>query len=465
MNVSQIRKATLRSYPTSLFLFLILMVVSIAVFFLSIRSHVENVTRETVLSDVARQGAHIESMLDAQFRALEAFASLIAEGDAFAGEDNLRVIRHIGEKGDFKLVALFDPDGNAYYNNGMSKKIAGRGYHQEAMAGNRAISDPLESMVDGGTRVILAVPVVRDGETIGALGGSYDVSALSHMMFKGMYGDSGFALIVSADGKVVACESGTRQGRFSTNADFFDYCRTLSFTGADTAQTLIDSLSARQSGYVRFSDEGERLSYMAYEPMDTGSWMLCYIAPVEKVHEPYAFIERSEIALAAVLALGVVLMLLWLWGQNHTSQKQLIDYAQTDPLTLVSNKASTEERINAWLTGAQREGMQAFFMLDIDHFKTINDVYGHAAGDEVLRRVSRMIREEFRADDIVGRIGGDEFVIFMKNIPFERIAAIHAQTLCTKARQLDVLGLGKEKISLSVGIAYAPMHGDTYRQL
>lgn len=465
VDVKQIRRTTLRGYLASLSLFLLLMVVSIAVFFLSIRDHVENVARETVLSDVVRQGAHIETMLETQFRSLEAFASMIAESDELTDERNLRIIRHIGEKCDFKLVALFDREGNATYNNGMRKKIASRGYYQIALEGNRAISDPLESVVDGGTRVILAVPVERDGEVIGVLGGSYDMNALSHMMFEGMYDGSGYAMIISAEGMVVACDSSANGGRFSANMDFFAYCRTLDYEGKDTAQTLIDRLSSRRSGYVRVSAQGERLSYMAYEPMDTGSWMLCYVAPVEKVHEPFEFIEKAEVALGIVLALGAGIMLLWLWSQNHSRQKQLIDFAQTDPLTLLSNKVSTEELINAWLASPQCSGMQAFFFLDIDHFKTINDVYGHAAGDEALRRVSRMMREEFRSDDIVGRIGGDEFVIFMKNIPFEQVAVIHAQTLCTKARQLEIEGIGKEKISLSIGIAYAPMHGEGYQQL
>lgn len=465
MNVHQIRRVTLRSYLTSLSLFLMLMVVSIAVFFLAIREHVENVARETILEDVARQGAHIESMLETQFGALEAFSSLIAEEDELICEENLRIVRHIAENCDFKLVALFDPMGNAYYNNGMSKKIASRGYFQEAMAGKRSVSDPLESMVDGGTRVILAVPVVRDGEVIGVLGGSYDVSALSHMIFEGMYDDSGYALIVNAEGKVVACDPTAQTGSLSANEDFFEYCQTLVYTGKDTADRLIEDLSSRQGGYVRVLARDEQLSYMAYEPMNTGSWMLCYVAPVEKVHESFRFIERAEMTLAAVLALGVGVMLLWLWSKNHYRQKQLINYAQTDPLTLISNKASTEERIDAWLSGTQRNSMQAFLMLDIDRFKTINDVYGHAAGDETLRRVSQMIRSEFRTDDIIGRIGGDEFVIFMKNIPHEQIAVFHAQSLCAKARELDVVGGGAGQISLSIGIAYVPVHGETYQQL
>lgn len=465
MNVGQIRKATLRSYLTSFSLFLALMVISIAVFFLSIRVHVESEARKTVLADVARQGAHIESMLDTQFCGLEAFASLMAEEEKVDCERNLRMLDHIAEHCEFKLAALFEADGNAHYNNGVDKSVGDRRYFREAMAGSRAISDPLQSMVDGVMRVILAVPIVRDGQVVGAMGGSYDVSALSHKMFEGMYGGTGYAIILSAEGKVIASDPGAQEGRFAANSDFFEVCRTLTYGGRDSAEQLIEGLSSRKSGYVRFTGLDGKLKYMAYEPMNTGNWMLCYVAPVEKVHESFEFIETAELFLVLVLALGAGVMLIWLWGQNHTSQKQLISYAQTDPLTRVSNKASTEERINDWLLSPQREGMQAFYFLDIDHFKTINDVYGHAVGDEALRRVSKLFGEEFRSDDIIGRVGGDEFVIFMKNIPFEQVAVLHAETLCEKARQMDIAGLGKGKITLSIGIAYAPAHGETYQQL
>lgn len=465
MDVVQIRRATLRSYLASLFLFLCLMVLSLIVFFFSVRNHVERETRQTVLLNVARESVHIESMLETQFHALEAFSALIAEGDTLTDSANLRVIHHISEKSDFKLVALIDAQGNAFYSNGENKNVSARRYFREAIAGQRSISDPLESMVDGSTCVILAVPVVRDGEVTGVLGGSYELSALSHMMFEGLYDDAGYAMILSADGKVIACDTDRQTAKLCANDNFFAYCDALTFTETDTAQSLIESLCARESGSVRFSAEGGELSYMAYEPMEIGSWMLLYIAPVDKVYEPFEFIERAEIVLAAVLALGCGLMLLWLWKQNHLSQRKLINYAQTDPLTSISNKASTEELISAWLAGPQRKGIQAFFFLDIDSFKTINDVCGHAAGDEVLRQVSRLMREEFRADDIVGRIGGDEFVIFMKNIPHTGIAVEHARILCDKVRELEIPDFGRGRISLSIGIAFAPDHGETYRRL
>ena len=63
-------------------------------------------------------------------------------------------------------------------------------------------------------------------------------------------------------------------------------------------------------------------------------------------------------------------------------------------------------------------------MIDIDHFKTINDTYGHAIGDEVLRRVATVIRDAVRPDDVAGRIGGEEFLAVLPDLPAEPSSAI-----------------------------------------
>lgn len=66
--------------------------------------------------------------------------------------------------------------------------------------------------------------------------------------------------------------------------------------------------------------------------------------------------------------------------------------------------------------------MHAFLILDMDCFKQINDVYGHAVGDIVLQKFGSLLRNTFRENDIVGRIGGDEFVVVMKNVQTKDIA-------------------------------------------
>ncbi len=92
--------------------------------------------------------------------------------------------------------------------------------------------------------------------------------------------------------------------------------------------------------------------------------------------------------------------------------------ATTDPLTGLNNRREYEKRFAHELARAQREDSPfSLAIVDLDFFKRINDTYGHAAGDEVLRTVARLCCEQLRAVDIAGRLGGEEFVILMPDTP------------------------------------------------
>lgn len=94
------------------------------------------------------------------------------------------------------------------------------------------------------------------------------------------------------------------------------------------------------------------------------------------------------------------------------SSRDLRREAQTDGLTGVLNKRTTEALINEILEQRPHE-KGTFIILDVDKFKEVNDHYGHAVGDIVLSTLGQTLRNYFRENDIIGRIGGDEFVIYM----------------------------------------------------
>lgn len=117
--------------------------------------------------------------------------------------------------------------------------------------------------------------------------------------------------------------------------------------------------------------------------------------------------------------------------------------AITDPLTGLFNRAGYIQKLEAaWLDWQQNDVPAALLVWDIDHFKSLNDQYGHAAGDKVLQSVSKKLRSSLRGDDIVARFGGEEFVMLLKNkglkegkIMANKIRAIIADTAFTYKNQ------------------------------
>ncbi len=153
---------------------------------------------------------------------------------------------------------------------------------------------------------------------------------------------------------------------------------------------------------------------------------------------------------------------------NVDSQKRELEAlefkATRDPLTGVYNKEVTIKKIDKFISG-NKDKTHMLMLVDLDDFKSINDTYGHLQGDRVLTHVTTRIKEVFSEGEIIGRIGGDEFVVFAGNITdVEEVlgkAAILKQALDLVYRS----GLISIKISGSIGVSIYPEAGIHYEQL
>jgi diguanylate cyclase (GGDEF)-like protein len=144
-------------------------------------------------------------------------------------------------------------------------------------------------------------------------------------------------------------------------------------------------------------------------------------------------------------------------ARNHGDQHQaLMDVSRADPLTGCLNRRGFEERAIAEIALATRRANQgAVLVLDVDHFKEVNDRHGHAAGDELLRWLVATMRDVLRPADAIGRIGGDEFAILISDIE-------PATALDMAARMAAEL---TRRQACSIGVATFPMDGIDLEEL
>jgi diguanylate cyclase (GGDEF)-like protein len=145
---------------------------------------------------------------------------------------------------------------------------------------------------------------------------------------------------------------------------------------------------------------------------------------------------------------------------------QLHDQAMRDSLTGLYNRRYLNDMLERELARARRETYPlSLMMIDLDHFKKVNDTYGHQAGDEVLKYFSGMLNERARAEDILCRYGGEEFLLLLPKMPLE-VARERAEQWRSDFQALTV-AVGEHRIqtTLSVGIAAYPDHGTTPDQL
>mgnify|MGYP000485306499 CR=1 FL=1 len=134
-------------------------------------------------------------------------------------------------------------------------------------------------------------------------------------------------------------------------------------------------------------------------------------------------------------------------------QEALVRQATTDPLTGLNNRRQYEELFALELGRARRKGQPlALCIIDLDHFKRVNDTWGHSAGDEVLRRVAQLCRDNFRSIDILGRLGGEEFVVLLPDTDLATAAHIarrFIETLAATAIVIDDRSIG---VTATVGV-------------
>jgi diguanylate cyclase (GGDEF)-like protein/PAS domain S-box-containing protein len=152
--------------------------------------------------------------------------------------------------------------------------------------------------------------------------------------------------------------------------------------------------------------------------------------------------------------------------ERKQAETRLQYIARHDQLTDLPNRELFHDRLELALGKARCEYEHlALLYIDLDRFKQVNDTYGHAIGDLLLRDVAQRIRGCVRESDTVGRVGGDEFVVLLNTIKLHAHAATIAEKIRAALDQpFEVAGLSLH-ISASIGIAFHPEHGDENRQL
>lgn len=211
-------------------------------------------------------------------------------------------------------------------------------------------------------------------------------------------------------------------------------------------------LFRRESVFAAYRSGLRELSCQYRRPNASGElgWVCCtlhiYDDPVSSDIMGYAYVEDIDKQKKAELALQ--------YSAEH------------DSLTSFFNKATTERLITDFLnTNLIKGGLHALLMIDLDYFKAINDTFGHVFGDAVLSQTSMKIAAQFGDTDIVGRVGGDEFTVFMKNISSVNVALSKAKDVCTAVLETYYHGDNALQLSVSIGISLCSEHGLTYKEL
>ena len=328
-------------------------------------------------------------------------------------------------------------------------------------------SDPYEE--DGKFYVNVYAPVKdRSGDAKYAVCYLFDPEVFSEIPTTSKFDGRTCYVLLSDNGDVVSLAGRLIMSR----GDNLFESDNIQISAAHESRTK-SNLSNRNAGYADCVIAGEdrvmvfdptKYSGLAIASLVTGSYI------DNEVHSTYGDMESILIRiLVAMVAFFIAILAIHFANKavNIKHNQTLQEKAETDLLTGLLNKISTEQKVNDYLEEAKNKDQSAIlYLIDIDNFKKVNDTMGHAFGDELLAGLGLGLSTLFRATDIVGRIGGDEFLVLMRNInPDEETKRREADKLLAFFRDFKVGEYVQYRCTASIGGAVFSQDGGNFDEL
>jgi len=182
-----------------------------------------------------------------------------------------------------------------------------------------------------------------------------------------------------------------------------------------------------------------------------------------RIDSTFAIIDLLNMVLCATLMLFFIHIY---ETRREEAEKRLFDMAQMDSLTGLANRACFNSVLNRTMAECNRNGSGfALVIMDIDHFKRVNDTMGHDAGDQVLGRIGSLLTERLRATDSVGRLGGEEFGLILRDLSPDAAYALIEELRERIASDEISYGEARIQLTASFGIAHYPDHAKSSEAL
>lgn len=362
-------------------------------------------------------------------------------------------------------VCFCDENGHGLNQSGEDISVADADYFQTILnSTNVSYIYTEEENYLSQKAIIIVEHVLMDADK-GYLLLYYPMDKFSKLMTKSDFDINAFLTIVDAEGNIMGSSGAANKLLGSTNL-----IETVESENSEEARTIGNRMKNGVKGNSKVTVDG--VGYMlAYVPVGINQWEMFLSVSQSYVDRQISLqwehtksMLTSLIVVVFIFICAVMVFNIISKIRSNEKKKQLEDKADTDLLTGLNNKLATERKIKEYM--AQNPQSQSMmFMVDVDNFKKINDTMGHAFGDEVLRSLGQQIGGIFRASDIIGRIGGDEFMIFLKNIP-------NAEAVRKEAKKVEDFFKGfqageyvKYAATASIGVAIFPQEGSDFESL
>ena len=444
----------------------VILMVFLVVTLISYNKTMQENSKDKALDRVSRQAVSVAGYYKGNYETLVSSADAVAdylmtEGDLF-DPHCIELLRQFDDHEGLIDAYIVKSNGSAMdsYDN-----------HYDAVDEFKPFlgtKDSSGAITDQNGRPVLLIsaPIRTEDEWKGNVVLVFKADKISKQMDSTAYS---YALVYSNGlvGEVYGADSGI----YKLGDNLNDIVNTLTFDDS-SASVFMQSLVSGRSGNAHVTGSNGVSGYMCHQPIGkTGASIIVMVRDsqinrsiLEENQDTRSMIMKVLVSIGIFVALIIVIYII-----NRVSftkeSIELQNKAETDLLTELLNKISTENKIREYLEGEGRDKTSMMCVLDIDNFKKINDTMGHAFGDEVLATLGKRIRTEFRVTDIIGRTGGDEFIIFLKDLKDDAVIEREAGRVAGFFKDFTVGTYTKYSPTASVGAAIFPRDASDYESL
>jgi len=313
--------------------------------------------------------------------------------------------------------------------------------------------------------ITISVPIADSGGAmIGAFGVDIEINSLSRFLAHRKISPHSSAFIVAHDGAMAAHSNLDLIKKYNELGqpqlvNISDLTNDPIVSALWSKIQQLDNKILYQGATVDFSVAGEK--YLAvvrsFPENSSWPWLMTVVAPEDDFIGIFRRARQHQLMHALLYSIGITLFIFFLAARFFKPVRHLLHYAHFDPLTDLYNRRAFFESSHSLVSNKRKQKMpMCVAMVDVDDFKTINDTHGHSVGDEVLIAIAGRLRGALSDKDLIGRYGGEEFVILLTDADLKQGMQVCERLRLTIADAPVRTAAGLLKTTVSIGIAALP---------
>jgi len=462
------RKTSLMQWGFAVGVFMAVIFVMVVNFCVISRNNAYYEIRATIIRDSEELASNVAHELEKMHSAATAVAAIMEDKEKCDNKDIAWYAQRLQRTQDNTyMVVIADNEGVGYTSAVKRVDISEMDYFLASRDTKYYITE--DDGILHNRAYVMNVPYYQDNVRVGTIYMFMSAEGIAEMIPTGAYDLAATFVLCDSNGDLQAYTGAKTV--FLENGEFIDNLKNAAFSDDETNVDRIVNRMKNSAKFTYMADyKGESKTFVSV-PLGISDWHYVTLINQEYVDRMIALewaeakAMTIELAVAAILFICLVVVIAIVNRIHYNERsKELANKADTDLLTGLNNKIATERKIQEYIS--QNPDKQClFFLFDIDNFKKINDTLGHAFGDEVLRSLGQQLSNEFRVTDIIGRTGGDEFILFLKDIKDDEILEKEAARFANFFHSFQAGEYVKYSATSSIGATVYPRDAKDYHGL